>query len=285
MLCRGQQSLYLTPNSLLFTFSMDSNPYSSRLPVYGLLGTAVPTIIIKGLLSKKPNEDISSPTMWSLLYGIMLDMKRLLWLLILPLLSFSFTPQEAALQAENKLKSIHTLQAKFEQLYYSSSISTPLHEKGNFYFQRPDLMKWEYKEPEKKIFLYKQGTFEFYIPEDNQLIRSSLAQEAHKSEIVTLLSGKGRIIDNYKVEFSSFPSDNSKAIQLKLTPKEETDYTFILLEIDRRDWLIHKIIFLDWAGNKTEFIFSKIKINRDLGKKIFELKLPPDVEIIENQIN
>jgi len=218
-------------------------------------------------------------------YVIMLDMKRLVWLLVIPLLSFSFTPREAAIKAENKLKTLHSLQAKFEQFYYSSSISTPLREKGDFYFQKPDLMKWEYKEPEKKIFLYKQGIFEFYVPEDNQLIRSSISQETHKVEIVALLSGKSRITDNYQVEFSSFPTKNSKAIQLKLTPKQETDYTFILLEIDRRDWLIRKTIFFDWAGNKTEFQFSKIKTNVHFNQKIFELKLPPDVEIIENQAN
>ena len=212
-------------------------------------------------------------------------MKRLIWLLILPLLGFSITPQEAANRAENKLRSLRSLQAKFEQFYYSSSISTPLREKGDFYFLKPDLMKWEYKEPEKKIFLYKQGYFQFYLPEDNQLIRSSLSQEAHKAEIVTLLSGNSRIPDNYKVEFSSFPTKNSKAIQLKLIPKKETDYDYILLEIDPRDWLIRKTIFLDWGGNKTEFNFSKIKTNVSFNQKIFELNLPPDVEIIENKTN
>lgn len=210
-------------------------------------------------------------------------MKTVALILLLPLLLFTDTPEDIASKAETKIRSLRSIQAEFEQIYYSSTVSTPLREKGRFYFKKPDLMKWEYKEPEEKIFLYKEGLFQFYIPEDNQLIQSSISEEGHEAEILSVFSGKRQLKDHYAVEFSPFPTDDQKAWQLKLNPKEEDEYSFILLEIDAKTWLIQKAIFFDWAGNKTEFKFSKIKTNARFRKNLFELNLPPGVEIIENQ--
>lgn len=212
-------------------------------------------------------------------------MKQLAWLLILSLLSFSLTAEDIAFRTEKKLKSLHSIRAKFEQTYFSSSVSTPLREKGDFYFKKPSLMKWEYKDPEKRTYLFKEGIFWEYIPEDNQLIKYNLSKKGHESEILSLLSGKKSIVDNYSLELSSFPTKNSKVVQLKLKPKQEADYSSILLEIDAKNWLIRKAIFFDWAGNKMEYNFSKIKTNVRFARNVFELKVPPDVEIIENRPN
>jgi len=210
-------------------------------------------------------------------------MKHFICLLFFSLLNFSLTPENIALKVEKKLRSIQTIQANFDQIYYSSSVSTPLREKGKFYFKKPDLMRWEYKNPEEKIFLYKEGVFLFYIPEDKELFRSSLSEEKYESEILLLLSGKKSLNDDYLIESSPFPSENKKAKQLKLTPREEGEYTHILLEINEKTWLIQKAIFFDWAGSKSEFKSSQIKTNVRLPKKVFELKVPPDVEIIDDE--
>lgn len=210
-------------------------------------------------------------------------MKRFGWLLLFPLLIFSQTAEDVAQKTEAKIRSYQSLQANFEQTYYSSTISTPLKEKGKFYFKKPGLMKWEYTEPEEKIFLVKDDLFWDYNREENQLIKYDLTKEGYESEILSLLSGQIRILDNYSVEYNPFPTKNTKAFQIKLTPKEEDPDTFILLEINEKNWLIQKAIFFDWAGNKTEYHFIRTKINITLSKDTFELKLPPDVEIIENR--
>lgn len=219
-------------------------------------------------------------------------MKRVSWFLFISFLSFSQTltliqiqtAEDIALKAEAKLRSYRSFQANFEQTYYSSSISTPLKEKGKFYFKKPDLMKWEYKEPEEKFFLVKDGFFWDYNREENQLIKYDISREGNEFEILSLLSGQRGILDNYTVEFNPFPTNKPKAHQVKLKPKEEDPDTFILLEIDEKTWLIQKAIFFDWASNKTEYHFSRIKINVTFPKNTFELDVPHDVEIIENKI-
>ena len=57
---------------------------------------------------------------------------------------FAQTAEEVALKLESTLRSYETFQADFEQFYYSSTITTPLHEKGKVYFKKPTLI-WAIK--------------------------------------------------------------------------------------------------------------------------------------------
>ena len=208
-------------------------------------------------------------------------MKRLILILLLPALLYPQTAEEIAKKAEAKLRSYRSFQADFKQFYYSATISTPLEEKGKLYLMKPGWMKWEYKDPEKKIFLLKDGLYQQYLVEEKQLLESDLSTEESEFNVFTLLSGSTGILENYTVELSPFPTDNTRAHQLKLTPREEDPDTFILLEINEKTWNIDKAVFFDWSGNKQEFHFSRIKTNVEFPKNTFELKLPPDVEIIK----
>jgi outer membrane lipoprotein carrier protein len=208
-------------------------------------------------------------------------MKRILWILFLSVFSFAQSAEEVASQLEKTLYSTETLEARFEHNFYSVVVSTPLKEKGKLYFQKPDLMRWEYTDPENNIYLFKGDKYQWYFAEDNQLMRGLISEEGHESEILHLLTGRKNLLDFYSIELSPFPTESPQNAQIKLTPKQEDDGSFLLLELDKKKWLIHRIIFMDWEGNKTEFQFSRQKINAVLPKNIFELKLPSDVEIIE----
>jgi outer membrane lipoprotein carrier protein len=218
----------------------------------------------------------------------LLDLSRhlgfvlLLLQLPLPASSQSISPRQAVLNLETKFASLHSLQADFEQEHFSSAIATPLREKGKFYFERPDRMRWEYLDPEPKTYVYKEGLMLAYFPEDNQLYRRSLPPEERDSAIFSLLTGRAGIEQQYLVEAAEFPSGAESSVQVKLIPKEEGEYTYILLAIDRKSWLIRTAVFFDWAGNKQEFRFNAVKINPRLGPKTFEIKVPPDCEVIED---
>ncbi len=190
--------------------------------------------------------------------------------------------QEVVLNLEKRLASIRSLEADFEQLYYSASIQTPLQEKGKLYFQKPDLMRWEYLEPERYIYLYKEGLSLAYFPEDNQLFRHTLTPEEKDAELFRLLLGRGSLEDTYLIEPASFPSANKNAVQIKLIPRCEGSYNYILLEVDSKTWLIEKLLLFDAAGNKQEFRFSRVKPNGKLKPGLFELDVPPDCEIIDD---
>jgi outer membrane lipoprotein carrier protein len=191
------------------------------------------------------------------------------------------TAREVAGQLENKLSSITTLRANFRQFYYSAGVQEPLLGQGQVFIRRPDRMRWEYSSPEKQIFLVKDDKFWLYFPEDNQLIRNATESEVQESEILGLLSGSFSISERYQVEFNPFPSQRKKVYQLKLTPREESQFSYILLEIDSENWMILKAIFFEPIGSKLEYHFSQVRTGQKIPDEIFDLKIPPGCEIIE----
>ncbi len=192
------------------------------------------------------------------------------------------TPGEAVARLERALGAVTTLQARFEQLHFSMTVSTPLRERGEFFLQKPDLMRWEYRDPQDKVFLYKAGVLEMYLPEDNQLTRSPVAEEALRSDIFGIFLGTMSFADAYVVEDSPFPTDATRVRQVKLTPRTEGEFSHILLEIDETTWLLRRAIFLEWAGNKREFVFSRVRTGARLPAKTFTLEVPPGTEIIDD---
>lgn len=209
---------------------------------------------------------------WTLLLGVLLCAAT----------AFPATPEEAAANLEKTLRNAHSLQARFEQLYFSMSVSEPLREKGELFLEKPDRMRWQYKSPQEKVFLYTGGILQVYLPEDNQLTRSRVPPEAYESDILGIFLGVKSFRDLYAIEDTHFPADSPRVRQIKLTPKEEGDYSHILLEIDEKTWLLRRVIFFEWAGNKREFLFSQVRTNVSLSPATFGLKVPPDCEIIDD---
>jgi outer membrane lipoprotein carrier protein len=191
------------------------------------------------------------------------------------------TPEQAMANLEKALKAVTTLLADFEQLHYSMSVSEPLREKGQLFLEKPDRLRWQYKTPQEKVFLYQKGVVEMYLPEEKQLTRSPVAEEALRSDIFGILLGLMSFRDAYTVESNPFPTDATRVRQVRLTPLEEGEYSHILIEIDERTWLLRRAIFLEWAGNKREFTFSRLKTNAALPLRTFELKVPPGTEVID----
>jgi outer membrane lipoprotein carrier protein len=206
----------------------------------------------------------------------------LLGLLLCAAAAFPATPEEAAANLEKTLRGLHSLQARFEQLYFSMSVTEPLREKGDLFLEKPDRMRWQYKSPQEKVFLYAGGILQVYLPEDNQLTRSRVPPEAYESDILGIFLGVKSFRDLYAIEDTHFPTDTARVRQVKLTPREEGDYSHILLEIDEKTWLLRRVIFFEWAGNKREFIFSQVRTNVSLPSATFGLKVPADCEIIDD---
>jgi len=207
-------------------------------------------------------------------------MKCVVFYLILCLSGFSQNAADIASRTEQKLRSLISFQAEFKQVYYSSSVSTPLTEYGTVYYKRPGLMKWAYTEPEEKTVLLTENKIQYYFPEDNQLLIQDTTDEEQSNNIMSLLTGKTHILQDYDAETAEEYAAGSN-YHIKLIPKYNDIDNFILLDIDKKSLFIIKATFFDWAGNKQEFIFSRIQINRDMPERTFDLIVPEDVEIIK----
>jgi outer membrane lipoprotein carrier protein len=184
-------------------------------------------------------------------------------------------------RVEKALAAIDAFQADFEQSSVSQAVSKPLVQKGRLIFSKPDRMRWEYAAPERNIYVFADGLLLSYFPEDNQLWRQKIPKEKYETEILALLAGRGSLTRKYAVEDSPFPGGGPGRAQLKLTPREESDYSYLLLEIDRAAASIRRLIFFGWGGDRQEFAFSRYKTGIRPAADLFTIKVPKDCEIID----
>jgi outer membrane lipoprotein carrier protein len=185
-------------------------------------------------------------------------------------------------RTEQTLAGLDSFQTDFEQSFFSMTVSEPLREKGRLFYQKPGRMRWEYRGGSSQIVVLNDGVMETFDPGENQLIRQKIPEEQANGAIFGLLSGRTHLAETYQVEKSPFPGAEGPVHQLKLTPVEEGETAYILVEIDARTYFLRRVILFDWAGNKNEFAFSRLKTNPRLGPDVFTIKVPDGCEIIDD---
>ncbi len=175
-------------------------------------------------------------------------------------------------------RSAHTsdLVARFSQSYRSGMLGRQLTEHGTVEIKRPGLMRWEYTDPEKKLFVSDGRTFYFYVPAEKQVIVSQ--QDQQRSLAARLLSGRGDLGQEFTVSLDS-PQEEG-LVRLELVPRQEDadlQRAWVDLEPSGR---IRAIQLDDVQGNRTSFRFEAIRENTGLKDQRFRFEVPKGVEVI-----
>src|SRR5262249_3366244 len=69
---------------------------------------------------------------------------------------------------QSKYGALRSISADFSQHYLDQS-GRAFHESGHVTIKRPNKMRWDYTEPEKKLFVSDGQKLYFYVPEDKQV--------------------------------------------------------------------------------------------------------------------
>jgi outer membrane lipoprotein carrier protein len=168
------------------------------------------------------------------------------------------------------------LVARFVQSYRSGLLGRELVERGIVSIKRPGQMRWEYKDPEEKLFVSDGKTFYFYVPEDKQVIVQE--QEGQRSLAARLLFGSGGLLEEFEATLDEPWEDG--VLTVRLVPREEN------AEIERAyidvepSGLIRSILLEDIQGNRTRFRFDNLRENTNLPDRLFRFEIPPGVEVI-----
>ena len=168
------------------------------------------------------------------------------------------------------------LVARFTQSYRSGMLGREIVERGVVSIKRPGRMRWEYKDPEAKLFISDGRTFYFYVPADRQVVVSE--QDATRSLAARLLSGRGGLLDEFDASLDEPPEDG--VFRVKLVPRREqpdVERAFVDVEPSGR---IRSILLQDVQGSRTRFRFESVRENTGLKDKLFRFDVPAGVEVV-----
>ena len=188
--------------------------------------------------------------------------------------------REAIGALQKRYGSVRTIQGSFQQHYRAPGIEQS--EAGVFWMKKPGLMRWEYKFPEAKLFIADGRETYLYTPGERQVMVRRYSPSELRSTPLQLLLGQGDIAKSFNGAWETEIRPKLQGtVVMRLVPRiAETDYAYLVLEVDERSSEIRRIVIREMTGNTSEFILTDLATNIRADEKQFQFKVPRGVEVV-----
>jgi outer membrane lipoprotein carrier protein len=143
-------------------------------------------------------------------------------------------------------------------------------------------MRWEYKTPEPKLFVSDGTTLYSYLPQDKQVMVSTVPQDDAAPTPALFLAGKGSLTRDFDVSSTDVPPDmlpGSRALKL-VARTAQPDYEWLVLTVDPKTLALRGLVAVDTQGGTSSFSFTNMKENVGLVDRQFVFEVPRGVEVI-----
>jgi outer membrane lipoprotein carrier protein len=205
-------------------------------------------------------------------------------LLSLPVLGSAQTgrsPEELAKALQARYQSVRDFTADFVQTYRGGVLRTESRERGTVAVKKPGRMRWIYTSPERKEFVSDGQKMYSYIPEDRQVVVSTVPTDSQAPTPVLFLAGKGDLVKDFTAAQAESPVAGSVA--LKLTPRRnEPEYEYLIVAVDAMTLQIRALTTRDRQGGESTLRFENLKENQGISDKDFAFRIPRGVDVITN---
>jgi chaperone LolA len=175
--------------------------------------------------------------------------------------------------------------ADFKQTFLSTETGTSLEESGSLMIKKGGFMRWEYKEPEEKLFICDGSDCYLYIVEENIVQVISLKNIDARSTPMLFFAGKGDLKRDFESELlnEKYPTGSDPGFyRVKMKPKgEQEQFEYMIAMVDKNTFFITRILVVDLLGNQTDYLFDSIKEINTLPDSKFKFTPPKGVEIVK----
>ena len=192
------------------------------------------------------------------------------------------SPEELQEALQRRYDLVLDFSADFIHTYESSMLRSRLEEKGTVQVKKPWRMRWDYREPEPKLFLSDGERTVFFLPEDSQAIIGRLPENNEATTAMLCLAGAGDVVRDFTAVYDTVQDPPPESYVIRLTPtRTERDFEFLTLVLDARTMAILRLISNDLQGGVSTFVFSNLQENQDLSDKPFIFDIPPGTDVID----
>lgn len=176
--------------------------------------------------------------------------------------------------------------AEFQQITRIEGFDTPITSRGKLYIKKPDKLRWDYSEPNRHQIMVNAQKIWIYTPEQNQVIVSPFAEISDSQLPLHLLSGVGRLDQDFTVQWADPAKPQPKGIPaLTLIPKDpRTGLTKLRMEVDPESYFITWLTLFEANGNESRFQFAQIRNNTGLKDRFFIFTPPKGVVVVESPL-
>lgn len=188
-------------------------------------------------------------------------------------------PEGVARALQERYRGIRDFSADFVHAYRGGVLRTQTTEKGTVAIKKPGRMRWVYTSPEKKEFVSDGGKVYSYLPQDRQVIVTTLPPDDEATTPALFLAGKGDIGRDFTAAYAETSPAGTTA--LKLTPRRpEAEYEYLVVAVDPVTLQIRALTTRDRQGGDSTLTFNNLKENTGISDKAFVFRIPRGVDVI-----
>src|SRR5437867_7844591 len=238
--------------------------FSRIAAVFALAVLAVITTVDAGAPAGDPAKDAAAPT------DVQAE-KRL----------------ASVLQAFDKAQRETTsLIAGFTEKKQLKLLARPVLSRGEFYYNRPNQVRWEYVEPDRKVFVITEDMYIAYYPALKRAEEVPIKKFVGKRLFRFL--GVGQSIDDLGkyYEFRLAPQSDLKDTHLLILVPRKKKLAERVAEmkiwVDAQTYLPRQLQYVESDGDSTLLTFEDVRTNVAVAASRFRLELPKDVVVSES---
>jgi outer membrane lipoprotein-sorting protein len=184
---------------------------------------------------------------------------------------------------DRKQRETVTMVAGFTERKELKLLAKPVLSRGEFYYNRPNQVRWEYLEPDRKIFVITESMYVAYYPAMKRAEEVPIKKFVGKR--LFRLIGLGQSIDDlgkyYEFRLAA-QSDIAGTQLLLLTPRKKRlrDHVAEMkIWVDTSTFLPRQLQYVEGDGDSTLLAFHDIRVNVEVASSRFHVDLPGDVVI------
>jgi len=178
-------------------------------------------------------------------------------------------------------RALRSLSASFVQIKTSDMLLEAVESSGEFRFQAPDKVRWDYRRPDLMVVVFTDDTVTTFLPLQARAERVKVSNKQQR--FVRVLAGT-QPLDDLTSNFSVTLADpgGRAPYRLKLRPvgtMVKKRLRSVEIEIDRTLFLPVVVEYNEADGDSTRYEFKDMVLNPEIDASTFRLELGADVQL------
>lgn len=171
-----------------------------------------------------------------------------------------------------------TYAAGFKQRIQVEGIGGDVESAGNFYFSKPDRMRWDYLQGQPQNVVGDGTWIWVYQPDLEQAYKVDYKAAFGSGGLVALLANRQGLTARYRL---ALVQGEDELIRIRLSPKADVGETLeVALAPDTFD--LRSVVVNDPAGSVTVVQFEQVRRNVPLDAALFRFTPPKGTDVISS---
>jgi outer membrane lipoprotein carrier protein len=194
--------------------------------------------------------------------------------------------REALERMESSYEGLDAYRARIVETRTLSVLADEQVLRGSLVYAKPGRLRWEYREPEHRIYVLVDDELTGWIPADKRVERVDLGRYQRRvDDMFAPGEGAEGLVQEFEIELGSGdPLEGTDHLVLEPRSRRvRRKISTVHLWIDRQSGMMRRLGYVVPPGDRVTIDFVEIERNPGVDEAVFELDLPEDAEVVEGE--